>query len=137
LTRQSLVHRFIERAYHLVDTGEFRSVEEIIDQLIAERYEGESVYLNFEARAATRSDLRERCRVAQSGLSVASSASLSESRARRFERKAVECLDMADGAQSAESCELFLRLAATYLCLASDAAEAAGEAPDESDPEAS
>jgi hypothetical protein len=46
----------IERAYQLADTGEFQNVEEIIDQLLAERYEGESVYLNFESRAATRSD---------------------------------------------------------------------------------
>jgi hypothetical protein len=55
----------IERAFHLADSGEFASVEDIAKHLLAEHYDSHDVFLNFECRAATRADLLRRCRRAR------------------------------------------------------------------------
>src|SRR4051794_14994580 len=87
----------IERAYQLAESGQFASVPEICDRLIAEGYE--EVHLHFEARAALRSNLAHICQRSRraSHLKVASRSGPAEHavrsrprNARRFALKAVE-----------------------------------------------
>jgi len=115
----------MERAYQLASSGKFATVEDICIRLISDGYE--NVYLHFECRAATRSELLRICRKAQSAGAprlrtvAAGEEGRRRARWRRFELQAAECRHLAERAVGDETRELYLRLADTYDRLAKEA----------------
>lgn len=123
----------MERAYGLAASGKFSTVEDICVRLVSEGYE--NVYLHFECRAATRTELLRICRRAHSGSGALKAVPVSEGRvsrprSQRFEMKAAECRQLADNAIGEETRHVYVRLAETYERLAEQSARnEAGEDP--------
>jgi hypothetical protein len=120
----------MERAYELAASGKLSTVEDICMRLVSEGYE--NVYLHFECRAATRTELLRICRRAQAGSGSlravpGSNERVSRPRSQRFEMKAAECRQLAHTAIGDEAREVYARLAGTYEQLAQEAARNEGD----------
>jgi len=128
----------MERAYDLAASGKFSTVEDICVRLVREGYE--NVYLHFECRAATRTELLRICLRAHSpsgrlkAVPIAGER-LCRPRSQRFEMKAAECRQLGENAIGEETRQIYMRLAETYERLAEQAArnESDGHPKDEND----
>jgi hypothetical protein len=122
----------MERAYELAASGKFSTVEDICVRLVREGYK--NVYLHFECRAATRTELLRICRRAHSpsgrlkAVPIAGER-LCRPRSQRFEMKAAECRQLGENAIGEETRQIYIRLAETYERLAEQAARNESDPP--------